>query len=173
MSRHAYPTSAMLGDYVRAAAGLVPATAILATVPVGMVAATVLGGFAALFAIFGIRTGLRHGTQIEATEAGLQTSGLLRVSTPWGELDRIKLAYYSTRRDHRGGWMQLELRSGSSTLRVDSRIEGFTELVEAAVKAAELRGLSLSAATSINLQALGVKLRDAEPDLREAAGGVA
>jgi hypothetical protein len=69
--------------------------------------------------------------------------------------------------------MQLELRSGSSTLRVDSRIEGFTELVEASAKAAEMRGLSLSAATSVNLQALGVKLRGAEPDLREAAGGVA
>jgi hypothetical protein len=36
-----------------------------------------------------------------------------------------------------------------------------------------MRGLSLSAATSVNLQALGVKLRGAEPDLREAAGGVA
>jgi hypothetical protein len=69
--------------------------------------------------------------------------------------------------------MQLELRSGSSTLRVDSRIEGFTELVEASAKAAEMRGLSLSTATSVNLQALGVKLRGAEPDLREAAGGVA
>jgi hypothetical protein len=173
MSRHAYPTWAMLGDYVRAAAGFVPATAILVTVPVGMIAATVLGGFAALFAVFGIRTGLRHGTQIAATGAGVHTSGLLRISIPWSELDRIKLAYYSTRRDGRGGWMQLELRSGSSTLRIDSRIEGFTELVEASVKAAELRGLSLSAATSINLQALGVKPRAAEPDLREAAGGLA
>ena len=43
----------------------------------------------------------------------------------------------------------------------------------AALAEAEMRGLSLSAATSVNLQALGVKLRDAEPDLREAAGGVA
>ena len=173
MTRHAYPASAMVGDYVRTAAGLFPTAAILATVPVGMVAATVLGGFAALFAAFGIRTALRHGTQIEATEAGLHAYGLLRVSISWSELDRIKLAYYSTRRDGHGGWMQLELRSGSSTLRVDSRIEGFTELVEASAKAAEMRGLSLSAATSVNLQALGVKLRGAEPDLREAAGGVA
>jgi hypothetical protein len=138
-----------------------------------MVAATVLGGFATLFAVFGIRTALRHGTQIEATETGLHASGLLQVSISWSELDRIKLAYYSTRRDGHGGWMQLELRSESSTLHVDSRIEGFTELVEASAKAAEMRGLSLSAATSVNLQALGVKLRDAEPDLREAAGGVA
>ena len=127
MTRHAYPASAMVGDYVRTAAGLFPTAAILATVPVGMVAATVLGGFATLFAVFGIRTALRHGTQIEATETGLHASGLLQVSISWSELDRIKLAYYSTRRDGHGGWMQLELRSGSSILRVDSRIEGFAE----------------------------------------------
>jgi hypothetical protein len=173
MTRHAYPASAMTGDYLRAAAGLVPTAAILAAVPVSVVAATVLGGFAALFAVFGIRTALRHGTQIEVTEGALHASGLLRVSISWSELDHIKLAYYSTRRDGQGGWMQLELRSGSSILRVDSRIEGFAELVEASAKAAELRGLSLSAATSVNLQALGVKPRAAESDLREAAGGVA
>jgi len=58
-------------------------------------------------------------------------------------------------------------------LRIDSRIEGFTELVEAAAKAAEMRGLSLNPATAINLQALGVKLPAAETGLQEAAGGAA
>jgi len=68
---------------------------------------------------------------------------------------------------------QFDTLYAEGILRVDSRIEGFAELVEAAAKAAEMRGLSLSAATLVNLQALGVKLRDVEPDLREAAGGVA
>jgi hypothetical protein len=163
----------MLGDYLRAAAGLVPTVAILATAPVGVVAASVLGGFAVVFAVFGIRTALRHGTRIELTDAALRTSGLLRTSIPLGELDRMRLAYYSTRRDGREGWMQLELRSGGSTLRVDSRIDGFAKLVEASARAAELRGLSLNAPTSVNLQALGVRLRSAEPGLREMAGGSA
>jgi len=158
MTRHAYPASAMVGDYVRTAAGLLPTAAILATVPVGMVAATVLGGFAILFAVFGIRTALRHGTQIEATETGLHASGLLQVSISWSELDRIKLAYYSTRRDGHGGWMQLELRSGSSILRVDSRIEGFDQVVRRAVIAASARGVELNEATAANLEAMGVKV---------------
>ena len=50
MSRHAYPASAMVGDYARAAAGLVPAAVILAIEPVGLVAGAVLSGLAALFA---------------------------------------------------------------------------------------------------------------------------
>ena len=174
MSRHAYPTSAMLGDYIRAAVGFVPTVAGLAAMPLGVGAEIVLGGFAAIFAVFGVRTALRHGTLIEMTEAELRASGLLRASISWSELDRMKLAYYSTRRDGRGGWMQLELHSGRSTLRVDSRIEGFTDLVQASARAAEMRGLPLNASTSVNLQALGLKLRAAnEPGLGQAAGGAA
>jgi|SRR5215467_8677279 len=157
MSRHAYPASAMVGDYARAAAGLVPAAVILAIEPVGLVAGAVLSGLAALFALFGLRTAVRHGTQIQATEEALHASGLSHISISWDELDRLKLVYYSTRRDRRDGWMQLELRAGSARLRVDSRIEGFADLVRSSVRAAELRGLRLSEATSINLQALGIR----------------
>ncbi len=54
----------------------------------------------------------------------------------------MKLAYYSTRRDRRDGWMQLELRAGASTIRLDSRIDGFAELVERAALAAAARDWS-------------------------------
>jgi hypothetical protein len=171
MTSYAYPTSAMLSDYLRAAAGLVPTVAILAITPFGIVAASLLGGLAALFAVFGIRTALRHGTRIVVTEEALQASGWLRASIVWGELEKMKLVYYSTRRDRRDGWMQLELRSGWSTLRLDSRIEGFSELVERSARAAETRGLPLNTATLANLQALGIRLRQVGPGTREAAGG--
>ena len=39
-SRHVYPASAMIGDYLRAAAGLVPTGAVFAPAPVGTVAGT-------------------------------------------------------------------------------------------------------------------------------------
>jgi hypothetical protein len=85
----------------------------------------------------------------------------------------MKLAYYSTRRDGRGGWMQLQLRAGSTTLRIDSHIEGFSELISAAVAAAETRGLSLDPAPSANLQALGVErqVATASRQISVAAGG--
>src|SRR5436190_1897060 len=118
MTRHAYPPSALLGDYVRAAVGFFPAIAVLAIEPVGIGGATMLGGFAALFAVFGIRTALRHCTSIEVTEVALQSSGPLRASIWWSKLDRMKLSYYSTGRDGRGGWMQLKLAAGWSTLRI-------------------------------------------------------
>ncbi len=155
MSQHAYPSSAMIGDYARAAAGLLPSAAILATMPLASPAAAVLAALTALFGVFGLRTALRHSTRLELSETGLVASGPLGAAIPWAELDRIKLAYYSTRRDRKAGWMQLELRAGRSTLRLDSRIEGFALVVERAAAAARGRGLVLSAATTSNLEALG------------------
>jgi hypothetical protein len=173
MTRHVYPNSALLGDYLRAATGLIPTLAVLAIGPFGIVGWMMLGGFAALFAVFGIRTALRHYTCIEVTEAGLRASGLVQALISWSELDLMKLAYYSTRRDGHGGWMQLKLRAGWSILRVDSRIEGFSELVSASARAAEMRGLSLDPATSVNLQALGIEPQATGRQLGNAARAVA
>jgi len=66
--------------------------------------------------------------------------------------------------------MQLELRAGSSKLRLDSRLEGFTKVVEASARAAEARGLRLGPATEANLRALGIELRAAGSGLGAAAG---
>jgi hypothetical protein len=170
MTLYAYPASAMYGDYLCAAAGFVPPTTILATAQVGPVAAVVLSGFAALFAVFGLRTILRHGTRFEMTESGLQASGLHRALISWGQLDRMALAYYSTRRDRRDGWMQLDLRAGGTRVRLDSRMDGFAEVAEKSARVARARGLSLNAATFANLTALGLGF-STDSAVREAAGG--
>jgi hypothetical protein len=157
-SRHIYPASAMVGDYLRAAAGLVPTGLVFATVPVGAVSATVLGGFAAIFAIFGLRTVLRHGTSLEMTDSELRAHGISNRSIMWSELDRLKLSYYSTRRDRRSGWLQLELRAGGTRLNLDSRLEGFDRVVRRAAETAAARGLVLSQSTAANLASLGLDL---------------
>jgi hypothetical protein len=170
MTRHAYPGTALLGDYLRAAAGFVPTAALLATTRVSVTAGTILVGVASLFLLFGIRTALRHGTRIELTNAAVRASGPLAVSIAWSEIDGLKLAYYSTRRDRGGGWLQLELRAGRSVLRLDSRIDGFATLVERAARAAEARGLPFDAATATNLRALGISVPAALPVASEPRG---
>jgi hypothetical protein len=157
-TRHRYPASAMVGDYLRAAAGLAPAGALLVTVAVGPVPAAVLGAFAAVFAIFGLRTLLRHGTSIEMTDTELRAHGLWPRTLCWTELDRMKLAYYSTRRDRKSGWMQLELGAGGQRVGLDSRLDGFDRIVRRAAAAAIARGVALSEATSANLEALGIRM---------------
>jgi hypothetical protein len=162
-SRHLYPASAMVGDYLRAAAGLVPAGTIFATMPVAPVPATLLGGFAIVFGIFGLRTALRHNTSIEMTDTeirayGLVANGLIERTISWAELDRLRLSYFSTRRDRKSGWMQLELAGGGARLSLDSRIARFGEVVRRAADAAHERQLQISESTAANLEALGVRV---------------
>ena len=161
-TRHAYPASAMVGDYLRAAAGLVPVGILFATLPVGAVAAGVLGSFAAIFGAFGLRTALRHGTSVEMTDTELRARGLRRSTIHWAELDHMRLAYYSTRRDRPSGWMQLDLRAGGARVRLDSRIDGFDQVVHRAAAVAAARGLPLNEATWSNLQALGIHVPEPE-----------
>jgi len=157
-AQFAYPASAMLGDYLRAAAGLAPTGLILATVSVGDVAALVLGGFATIFGAFAVRTALRHGTKLEVNETGVRAFGLRRIAIQWAALDRMKLAYYSTRRDRKSGWMQLQLGAGRARLSLDSRLDGFDRLVRHAALAAAAQNLTLSEATAANLHALGIRV---------------
>jgi hypothetical protein len=159
-TRFTYPASAMTGDYLRAAAGLGPTLLILGTVSVGGVAELVLGSFAVIFGAFAIRTALRHGTALEFDDSELRAVGLRSVTIPWRDLDRMKLAYYSTRRDRKSGWMQLELRAGRARLSVDSRLDRFDTLARRAAGAAAARGLELSDATATNLQALGIRVSE-------------
>ncbi|HTQ34962.1 MAG TPA: hypothetical protein VMI30_12375 [Stellaceae bacterium] len=159
-TRFTYPVSAMTSDYLRSAAGLVPTTLILCTVSVGVVSAVVLGGFAAIFGAFAIRTGLRHFTILELDDNELRATGLLSATIAWDRLDRMKLAFYSTRRDRKSGWMQLHLGAGGTRLSLDSRLDGFDRLVRHAAIAAGARGLDLSEATAANLHALGIRVPD-------------
>ena len=134
------------------------------TTPVGTVAATVLGSFAAVFGIFGLRTVLRHGTSLEMTDTELRASGAWPCRISWSELDRMKLAYYSTRRDRKSGWMQLQLRAGRARITLDSRLEGFERLVRQAAVAATARGLALTEPTAANLDALGIRTTEIRMD---------
>jgi hypothetical protein len=165
-SRHVYPAASMAGDYLRAAAGLVPAGAVFATMPVAPVPATLLGGFAMIFGIFGLRTALRHNTSIEMTDTEIRARGLVLRTIAWAELDRLRLAYYSTRRDRKSGWMQLELGGGGTRLSLDSRIAGFGEVVRRAADAAAENHLQVSESTAANLEALGVRVPEWQIDHR-------
>lgn len=158
VTRHAYPTMAMTGDYLRAAAGLVPCLVLLLSVSPLSVGGMVLSGLAAIFGAFALRTLLRHGTRIEAGDEGIRSVGAWRRAILWSELDRVRLGYYSTRRDRRQGWMQLDLGAGKTRIKMDSRIDGFDDLVQRAATVAAERQLDLSPATVSNLQALGIKV---------------
>jgi hypothetical protein len=97
-------------------------------------------------------------THIELDETGIRVTGpvvgLQSAAIRWADLCLLRLDYYSTRRDGEGGWMQLRLGDARRTIRIDSDLDGFAELVRAVAHAAASRDLAIDSATAANLEAL-------------------
>ena len=158
-----YPQKTLLADYGRAAAGALLCGAPLLLLEVNRwIGAILLLGFL-LFAVFLVRTAVRHRTRYLLGNDTLCADGPAGTLVEWGRIDRLKLSYFSTKRDRTDGWMQLSVGSaGGRTVRLDSSLDGFHDIVERAARAAEAAGLPLSEATRANLKAMGISVTGQE-----------
>jgi hypothetical protein len=156
MSEHAYPIGSLAGDYARAAAGLVLCGAPLLFSEPGLIIAVVLGGLVVLFGAYAIRTLGRHIARIVVTDEGIASRGLTRAAVRWNELDKLRLRYFSTRRDRTRGWLQLSLGGGGRRIELDSGLDGFQLIAARAFDAAEANNLALDHATLENLRTMGI-----------------
>ena len=143
-------------DYAGSAIGLACSLGPLAFLQPAAAVAWVLAAAAAFFLVYFARTVCRQLTHIELDEAGIRARGPLGAAIRWEDLRSLRLDYYSTRRDREGGWMQLRLRSAQRTIRIDSEVDGFADIVRAAAAEARRRGVDIDGATRANLRALGV-----------------
>jgi hypothetical protein len=152
-----YPRQTLWADYGRAAAGVLLCGAPLLLLDVNRwLALILLLGFL-LFALFLARTALRHHTRYVLGPDTLCADGPAGTLVEWSRLNRLKLSYFSTKRDRSDGWMQLSIGSvGGRTVKVDSSLDGFHDVVERAARAAEAAGVTLSEATRANLRAMGI-----------------
>jgi hypothetical protein len=155
MISYRYPTSAITRDYLLSGVGLVSFLSPLALLSLPLPTKLVLSSLGGLFLIFVLQVYRRHRTRIVLSENGLRVAPRDRELT-WGGLSKLALSYFALRRDGERGWMELKLVSGKQSLRVDSRLEGFSEIVAYAARAASHNGLELDPTTLTNLAALGV-----------------
>lgn len=162
MSVHSYPPAAALADFARAGAGLFLAAAPLVLADTIPVVTVILAILVIVFAVYALRTANRQFTKVEIDEDGVRARGPKTHTVPWRTLRRVKLSYYSTRRDRTGGWLQLTIAGDAETLTIDSRIAGFESLAERAVVAARKKGLKLDPTTLYNFQSLGLPVNEVE-----------
>ena len=158
MSLHVYPRTAAFGDLIRALLGGGVALVPVIAVPTGPLLAALMLTIAVIFAALGLRAALLLFTRFEIDEMGIAAVGPLTRAVSWRDLQIVKLAYYSTRRDRSGGWLQLTLVDGRRRLSVDSRLDGFGQIAAIAAEAARARKLRLDPATRSNFEALGISL---------------
>ena len=163
MTEHRYPPSAMLSDYLVSGGGLALTGAPLAMFDLPSVTVWILALMSLGFAIHGIGVVRRQRTRVEIDADGLWFSPPRR-RIAWNGITRFGLSYFSTRRDGARGWMELRLAGPGATLRVDSRLERFDELVGRAWRAASRCGVEPDPTTRANLAALGMAERAPGPD---------
>lgn len=162
MKVYRYPPRALTGDYVRSAAGIVVGFGVLLSAPASPAIIVIGGGVAGLFSLFGFRTVQRHVTKVALTEGEICDAAFGTRVMNWSDLERLKLRYYGTRRQERGGgevkggFMQLTLKGGGQSFTYESSMEGFTYIAWRAAKAARENGMSLDPTSAGNLLAIGL-----------------
>jgi len=158
-----YPRQTLLADYVRAGVGVVLCGLPLLLIDVNhWIGILLLAGFL-LFAAFFVRTALRQRTRYVLGPDTLCADGPAGTLVEWNRLDRMKLSYFSTKRDRSDGWMQLSVGSaGGRIVKVDSALDGFYDIVERAARAAETNRLELTLATRANLRSMGISVAGQE-----------
>ena len=166
--RHRYPVESLRGDYFRAGAGLAMcALPLIFASPFGGVF-LVFGGLATMFTVYGLRAWARQMTVVDVTETVVSAAGpriisgqiASRVTLAWEEVRAIKLSYYSTKRNHTDGWMNLKLKGAGECLNVGSDIDGFSAIAAKAAAAAKANHVRLSESTVSNFAVLGITVGD-------------
>lgn len=154
---HRHTFRSLAADYSRSGGGLLVTALPLATVETTGVVAWMFGVGALLFAVYGFNTIMRHLGTVECSDTAISVSGPLKRVVTWSEISDVRLRYFSTRRDGRKGWMQLVVKKPGASVRIESTLVGFTDIVAIAVKAAKTEGVDLSPTTLGNIEVLRVK----------------
>lgn len=160
-----YPPKTLVGDYLRATAGVGVGLGVLVANPAGWTLGLVFGGVAGVFGLFGWRTAERHMTRIGVNEQELVKASLGTKCIPWDQVGRVKLRYYGTKRQqrHEGGFFQLTLWGDGTKLVFESNLEGFDFLVWRSAEAARSNQVPVDPSTAGNMLALGI-----DPDGEQA-----
>jgi len=154
--RFEYPPAVTRAALVRAGAGLFITLGPLSAVRPTPAAIAILGVLAAIFAVYGALAVIRMRSAVAISEQGLRVIGPISADIRWDALIRVKLRYYTTKRDRAGGWMVLTLKEPGRAVRIESTLAGFASLLARVVAEAHARGAAIPAATRFNLQPFGI-----------------
>ena len=159
-------------DYLRSLAGLALTAGPLAFLPVLTIVGWALALAAIAFALSALNALARHLSVVLLDDTGLRVKGPLPRRIGWADMRGFRLRYFSTRRDREKGWMQLILKGKGRTIRIESTLNGFEDIVSRAAVAAAAAGLDLETATLGNLEALGIEMNSERQPTDPHAGFV-
>lgn len=149
-----YPDRYFQRSYLRVGVACAFVLGLWLIMPASLWLHVVLAIVLTLVVCYAIQTYFRQRSVISLDDNGLHVVGPLSYSLPWQGLRRVKLSYYSTRRDGSEGWMQLKLVGKGRSIRIDSDLIGFETIVIEALRQADFLGLDVGSATRHNAAVL-------------------
>ena len=148
-----YPRSLLLFDGLRACFGMLVSLGPLIFLDINQILAVILSMMAGLFLWFGYRVLVQYRIAIVPTDDGFLYQGWQQHNWRWQDLKGLKLAYYAPMRRRGAGWYQLILKGKDKSIRLESTLIGFDDVLRSAATAAHHKELALDVATSENLHA--------------------
>lgn len=149
-----YPDKYFQRSYLRLAVVCALVTGLWLVMPAGTWLTVCLAAVLALVSGHAIQTYCRQRSVIRLDDFGLHVAGPLSYSVLWRDLRRVRLSYYSTRRDGSEGWMQLKVAGRGRPIRIDSDLAGFGTIVIETLRQADFLGLDVGSATRHNAAVL-------------------
>jgi hypothetical protein len=165
MIYHRYPLRSLIWDYGRAVLGLlIVLVPLLAGTP-GDIFFVLLTALALLFMGYALRTLRLQFTAYEIRPDGIAVHGPIRRFQQWDKLSALRLRYYSTvrdrnRRDLKRGWLELTLAGPAGKTRIDSTVDGFEAILDAAAKAAKTHEIAMDETSEENFKAFHAETSD-------------
>ena len=158
MRVYRYSLRSLAGDYIRSGAGLTVGVGVLLSVPPSPAIIGIFGSVVMLFGVFLLRTVQRQLLKVAVTDEEICNASVWTRVMSWQDLETFKLRYFGTKRDNRssGGFMQLTLKGGGTSLTFESSLAGFDYIAWRASKAARENGLSMDSTSAGNLLAIGL-----------------
>ena len=158
-----YPLRALLPQYIRGSFGLALTAGSLLFADTTNTVSVILGSGVVAFSGYLAHAVLCNGSVIISDENSIAVGGISARRINWIDLSDLRLRYFSTRRDGENGWMQLVLKKPGVSIRIESTLTGFKDIVTISIISAHQRGLQLSPSTLENLKALGIDTRKCKP----------
>lgn len=150
-----YPRGAIRRDYVRGGVGILLCAVPLMLMRLPPVTAVICLLLAVLFALHLWQTGLRRRTRITVDSRAIRDAAN-GICLCWDAVSSVVLRYFSVRRDGEAGWLELTLSGNGEVLKLDSRLDGFSEIARRAANAAANNRVALDSVTRNNFEALKI-----------------
>jgi hypothetical protein len=159
-----YDRGALAADAARGLAGLA-ATLVPPLVLENILSwvAAILLSLSALFAVYLLRTLLRHRTEIHVSDTAIaeRRPALPDRQIAWAELERVKLSYYAAPRARPGsGLMTLTLLGPAGKIVVESSLNSFDSLIEDVAEICARGEARFDPNTAHNFEAIGLPIGD-------------